>query len=237
MSSYLPATNSSTKQSVTYEAEGKPATRVTGNSATFIAGYNDSNSLTSLTLSYSSGLQHDQLVYQYDPLARLTSASAASCVPATTTCSNWLTQFAQSYTYDPTLDTAGNLTSINYAGGGTTSLAYDADGNELTESRSNPGLNLAYTYDYADRPITLTATKGSATTNFVTAASYEPFGPMTSLSYGNGTTQTRMFTQRYLPLEFKTTNSSGAVLNDLTYTEFGTGQIATITDQLNGNYS
>jgi len=112
-----------------------------------------------------------------------------------------------------------------------TTYAYDGNGNR-TSMLLPSGRQLTYAFDYADRPISV----GSPSTTYVAAASYEPFGPMTKLQFGNGTTQTWSYTQRYLPAEEKLTTAS-ATLSDLQYTENGAGFVTAITDALDAGYN
>jgi RHS repeat-associated protein len=56
---------------------------------------------------------------------------------------------------------------------------------------------VAYTYDYAQRPLSATGTLGGTTTTYVSGATYLPFGPLTSVAFGNGTLEGRTFDSRY----------------------------------------
>src|SRR5438045_4418164 len=80
----------------------------------------------------------------------------------------------------------------------TTSYTYDANGNRSTMTYPN-ALVAHYTSDFADRPLSLIA----GSTNIVSAATYLPLGPMTSLTFGNGTTRAVQYDSRYRPLENK----------------------------------
>ena len=70
----------------------------------------------------------------------------------------------------------------------------------------------------------------------VLSAAYAPFGPMTSLTFGNGTTQTMSYTQRYLPQENKVV-ANGVTIADHVYSEDSAGNITSITDALNAGYN
>ena len=70
----------------------------------------------------------------------------------------------------------------------------------------------------------------------VTSATYAPFGPMTAMALGNGTTQTMTYTQRYLPQENKLVAGSTAIA-DHVYSEDHVGNITAISDQLNSGYA
>jgi len=69
---------------------------------------------------------------------------------------------------------------------------------------------------------------------FVSAATYEPFGPIATLSYGNGTTQTFTYNARYFPTENKFVGST--TLADYGYGEDAVGNITTLTDKVNAGY-
>jgi RHS repeat-associated protein len=66
--------------------------------------------------------------------------------------------------------------------------------------------------------------------SFVTGATYEPFGPLSSITFGNGTLQTLSWSTRYLPSENKLT--SPATLADYTYAEDHVGNITGIVDKV-----
>jgi RHS repeat-associated protein len=70
--------------------------------------------------------------------------------------------------------------------------------------------------------------------SFVTAATYKPFGPIATVSFGNGTTQTLSWNNRYFPTQNELTAT--ATLANYTYTEDGVGNIKTITDAVNAGY-
>ena len=71
----------------------------------------------------------------------------------------------------------------------TTGFAYDADGNRSAIAYPSGQLTVAYTYDYAGRPLTASGV--------IAGAAYAPFGPLTQLRFANGTTQTLAQDNRY----------------------------------------
>jgi RHS repeat-associated protein len=112
---------------------------------------------------------------------------------------------------------------------------YDADGNR-SSMRYPSGRRVTYQYDYAGRPVTAAGTYGGESTTFVSAAAYLPFGPLTSLSLGNGTTETRGYDGRYR--QVTNTLSSGTVtLAQYTYSIDPAGNITSIADAANPSYS
>jgi len=70
----------------------------------------------------------------------------------------------------------------------------------------------------------------------VASATYAPFGPMTSMAFGNGTTQTVTYNLRYFPQENKVV-ASGRTLVDQMYTEDAVGNITAIADTLDSGYT
>jgi len=124
------------------------------------------------------------------------------------------------YTYDDPLVafSLGRLTAIDRLGS-TVEYAYDRFGRiiqdgELTYAHDENGsvttigypgdVTASYGYDFADRQQTLTVTRPAGTlpaevTAVVTAATYKPSGPLTSLTFGSGAVETRGFDSRYFP--------------------------------------
>ena len=70
----------------------------------------------------------------------------------------------------------------------------------------------------------------------VSSATYAPFGPMTSMAFGNGTTQTMIYNQRYFPQENKLV-ASGRTLVDQVYSADAIGNITAVSDMLDSGYS
>lgn len=113
----------------------------------------------------------------------------------------------------------------------TTTYRYDANGNRSTIGYPS-GRSATYGFDFANRPFSVSA----GATPIITAASYLPFGPMTSLTFGNGTTRSTTFDNRYRVQENKLTGPS-SVIADLTYGEDNTGNITAIHDALDARYN
>ena len=105
---------------------------------------------------------------------------------------------------------------------------YDANGNP-TALVYPGGMEAVTTYDYADRPATLLASRpGQPDQPLVTAASYLPGGPLSSLTLGNGLTETHSFTNRY----FTSSITAGGHLS-WSYSTDAVGNILSMTDTLN----
>ncbi|HET7436021.1 MAG TPA: RHS repeat-associated core domain-containing protein [Thermoanaerobaculia bacterium] len=113
----------------------------------------------------------------------------------------------------------------------TTRCLYDADGNRSRITYPS-GRSVDYTFDYADRP--LTASVGTAT--LVSTAAYLPFGPLASISYGNGTVRTTTYDDRYRPLVNALT-LGGEPLASHTYQNDAAGNILAISDDVDTTYS
>ncbi len=105
---------------------------------------------------------------------------------------------------------------------------YDANGNQTTIGY--PGsVSVNYIYDAADRQANMTLQRpGEPDLEVVTTSSYEPAGPLASLTLGNGLVETRGYDTRYVP----TAIQAGAVL-EWQYGTDAVGNITDITDALN----
>lgn len=113
----------------------------------------------------------------------------------------------------------------------TLNFGYDADGNR-TSLQYPSGSTAVYTYDFAGRPLTLTFGGNS----IISSAKYLPGGPQTELSFGNGTTKTTPYDQRYFPLENKLALGT-AVIADYNYSTDKVGNITGIADAVASEYS
>jgi RHS repeat-associated protein len=112
------------------------------------------------------------------------------------------------------------------------SFKYDANGNRTAITYPSGGSPALYTYDHAGRPLSLS----SGGISYVSGATYLPFGPETSVSFGNGTTQTHGYDSRYRILRNTLSGPSGAIA-DYTYTEDAVGNITSIHDMLDPTYN
>ncbi|HEY0105573.1 MAG TPA: RHS repeat-associated core domain-containing protein [Rhizomicrobium sp.] len=147
-------------------------------------------------------------------------------------------------------------TASGFAWGGTTAFAYDALGQAVQDRRIigantytvaygyDPAGNVrsatypsgrivAYTRDIQGRisGITTRQTSGSSAATVVSAATYKPFGPLASLSFGNGLGLTLAYDQDYQLTDIDTL-SGATVVQDLTYGHDASGNITAITDHL-----
>jgi RHS repeat-associated protein len=112
---------------------------------------------------------------------------------------------------------------------------YDANGNRKSIGYPS-GRIVTYTFDDAGRPLTATGTIAGQNTSYVTAASYLPFGPITSVTVGNGTAETRTYNSRYLPLTSSLT-SGVTTIAQYAYTNDPAGNITAIADVTHSGYN
>ena len=126
---------------------------------------------------------------------------------------------------DYTYDRFGRVTQD-----GDLSYVYDDNGNRLSIGYPD-SVSAIYTYDAADRQSTLTVERpGEPDANVVTASSYEPAGPLASVTLGNGLTENRAFDTRYYPGAIQVDGASPVL--DWDYTTDDVGNIAAIGDVL-----
>jgi YD repeat-containing protein len=202
-----------------YDPAGNLVTTVDANGATTTRTFDAKNRVTTATSSSGSG--NETVAWAYDN-------ATGYCIGRLST----MTDPTGSTTYS--YDRRGLLKSEQrtidgrqYASG----YGYDSDGNRT--SITYPTQNVvSYTYDFAGRPITSAA----GTLSFISAASYLPFGPMTSLTYGNNTTKTMQYDIRYRLTENKLTNGA-ATIADYTYVTDGVGNITQIHDAVDPTYN
>jgi uncharacterized protein RhaS with RHS repeats len=118
----------------------------------------------------------------------------------------------------------------------TTHYQYDANGNRSGLTYPS-GRQLTYGFDFADRPLSLSGTRGAVTTPYIASASYQPFGPESSLAYGGGSlTRNATYDQRYRLPNFNVLNGS-TLLADYRYGIDAAGNITAIADNLDARYS
>jgi RHS repeat-associated protein len=191
------------------------------------------------------GLQTD---FAYDGANRRTSKTFPSDASENVT-----------YAYDSTTGGnfgVGRLTSVTEASG-STSFTYDAQGRIVSDSKVISGSGyttpfvVAYGYDANGKVIQITypsgdvvnvtrttdglitavteTLSGGSPQNIGTSVAYEPFGPLTGLTYGNGLTLSRTYDQDY-QLTGLTVAPSGTPLLNLAFSWQTDGRISGVTD-------
>ena len=94
------------------------------------------------------------------------------------------------------------------------------------------GLTITYSRDAAGRITSVAATGAGINETLVTSIDYEPFGPMKSWTFGNGIAASVAYDQDYRVDQI----NHGTVLQRI-YGDDAAGNIDTITDALDANYS
>ena len=142
--------------------------------------------------------------YQYDALNRLTAILYPDSA------------LDVSFSHDQGTDGIGHLTGFSDPSGNTT-LSYDAEGDLTQEAETINGHQYTVGYQYdADHNLTritypdgtqvtysrdaverITSVQSSSGGTVISGINYEPFGPVTGLTYGNGLTETRGYDQDY----------------------------------------
>ena len=113
----------------------------------------------------------------------------------------------------------------------TTRFSYDANGNRSVIAYPS-GRQLTYSFDYADRPLSLSGTLGATSKTYISSTSYLPFGPESSLAYAGGLTRTAAYDARYRLTAFNVSS-----LADYRYGLDAVGNITAITDALDARFS
>ncbi len=164
----------------------------------------------------------ENVTYRYDEAAagfgigRLTGVSDSSGSTA--------------YVYDP----RGNVVQENHVVGGRsyiTSYAYDL-ANHVAQITYPSGRIVSYTRDTMGRigGVATQANSSAVPVAVASSATYAPFGPLTSLTYGNGLTLSVSYDQDYQPSARLVTGA--ASVQDLAYGVDADGNITGITDHL-----
>lgn len=108
----------------------------------------------------------------------------------------------------------------------TTTFSHDGDGNRSRIGYPS-GRAVTYGHDYAGRPVTAAA----GGVPLVSAATYLPFGPATSLDLGNNTRQTMSFDSRYrMTANRLGRTADGSIIADYGYGHDPAGNITGIQD-------
>ncbi len=158
----------------TFDSGGNLQTATDARGAVSTSSYDALNRVTST--AYSVGGTTDQTIsYTYDAgtngIGRLTGASDAA--------------HALAWSYD----TLGRITGMGQAVGGVTkSVGYAYSNDDMTTLTTPSGQSISYTY--SNHQITGISVNS---TSLLSAASYEPFGPVRGWTWGNSTNEVRLY--------------------------------------------
>lgn len=182
------------------------------------------------------------VTYTYDALNRLLTVSYPDSTLNVT------------YTYDAGINGLGRLSGVQDFSG-TTGYAYDPRGNLLSETwtRGSLVLETQYAYDASNRLIGITypsgrmidygrdslgqidqvsLTDGAQTQVLADTIHYLPFGPLQSLTFGNGLPLSRSYDQDY-----QLTQQTSATVQDLSFLFDPAGNLTGLTDALSASQS
>lgn len=241
-----------------YDKNDKLTSVEAPNGATTTYVYDDLGNLRSLTSSDSGTTTYTYddagnrigetnansvtVAFTYDALNRLTGVDYPGSSMDVT------------LTYDQGTNQKGRLTTMA-DGSGTTTFEYDAFGNLVEESKTigtnthvtsyeyddsdlvtsityPSGRTVAYTRNALGQITTVASSYGGSSATLMSSATYEPFGPLKGLTFGNGLMLARMFDQQYRLTE----QTTGAV-QDLSFTLDDAGNVDAIADGVNGGLS
>ena len=189
--------------------------------------------------------------YGYDALNRLTTVS----FPANTS-QNY------TFAYDDTTSGnkgIGRRTGVTMANGSSIAWVYNNLGDVTQDTRVIDGktLTTSYQYDLANNLTQITYPSGrivnyvrdidtasvigvttkqnasAATETIVSNVLYEPFGPVASMTFGDGFTQANTYDLLYRPDSIITTGANNTTLQSLNYDYDLVGTLNPITDNLN----
>jgi RHS repeat-associated protein len=242
----------------TYAVNDTPATVKAPNGATTTYVYDDLGNLRSEaspdrgTTTYTYDAAGNRLTqadangntttYTYDALNRVTFVDYAGSGLDVT------------LAYDQNTAQKGRLTTMT-DGAGTTELTYDVFGNVTQESKTIDG-NMhvtAYTYDAANlltgitypsgRTVAYTrnvlgqvtavdTSYGGSNATVASSITYQPFGPLSGLTFGNSLAMARTFDQQY-----RLTDQTTGAVQDVSFTLDAAGNIDATTDGVNAGLS
>jgi len=136
-------------------------TKPLGNATTL--SYDSNNRLLDTIAVDASGDQHDRMENGYNAVGQLTSQAAAACTTPAATCSAWTTAMSKTLAYT----TLGNLSSVVYPDGGTTSYQWDKYGNNTNQSSGDSSYQYGTTFNYdTNHNITSQRLSGFATAGY-----------------------------------------------------------------------
>jgi RHS repeat-associated protein len=148
------------------------------------------------------------------------------------------TAYDETYTYDNCTNGVGQLCSVTNGSGETVANQYDGFGNvgNIKTGNTSGSTSVSYQYDAQSHVTHITypsgrvvnylfngggqvtavsVTENGNTTTLASNITYEPFGPVTGWTYGNGLVHTRQYDQQYWARSIATPNVS-----TLTYSQY-----------------
>lgn len=178
----------------TYNAFGELTQEVSPDRNTTTYTYDSAGNLKTRTDARGASFM---ATYEYDALNRVTKSTVGSVVQtfAYDTCANGkgrlcsttATNANTQFDYMPDGQIARRIEVITVGGVTTnyrTGYGYDAAGRLIAMRYPN---EILVEYGYTlDKPTSMTVTQGTAKSTIITGAAYEPFGPASSWTYGNG---------------------------------------------------
>ena len=200
-----------------YDSAGNRLSQTDARGITSIFSYDALNRLTGI--SYPDTTQN--VTYTYDSGAGCSNGIGRLCQ---------MTDESGSTTYS--YDARGNLLSQTQTIGSviaTTSYAYNS-ADQLTQITYPSGRTVDYTRNVIGQIESVSTTHNSQTTGLSSVHTYEPFGPLNAMTYGNGLTHTRQYDLDYRLTQLTTMN--GSMHQDLGYTFDNANNITDITNHL-----
>jgi RHS repeat-associated protein len=199
-----------------YDASNNILSSVDPNDATTVFTYDSLNRILSSVSTNQARTITETISWSYD-------GPGCNCLGRLTSMMDLTGTSRYAYNKQGLLN---SQTLINSKGTYSNAYAWDANRNRLQITYPS-GRIVKYTYDYADRPLSVY----SGSTNYVTSAVYEPFGPLQTLVYGNSTKRNITYDLSYEPVENKLTHST-TTLADFTYGFDPDGDITSVLDTL-----
>ena len=205
-----------------YDSAGNRLSQTDARGITSIFAYDELNRLTTISYPQVNGQPNPQnITFTYDTGTACSNGIGRLCQ---------MTDESGSTTYS--YDARGNLLSQTQTLGSvvaTTSYTYNS-ADQLTQITYPSGRTVDYTRNVLGQIDSVSTTHNSQTTGLSSVHTYEPFGPLNAMTYGNGLTHTRQYDLDYRLTQLTTMN--GSVHQDLGYTFDNANNITDITNTL-----